>query len=118
MSHHSLRARAAAYEMQVLAKTLEAALNGAPGEVTGRPKRGFTLFVFPFDDPKAEALYISNANRQELLISVLSFLHTQPKDAMAAAFARFEQLMAEAVIEELIAPPGESPEPPQDGVPE
>lgn len=97
----SLRARAAAHEMQVLAKTLDAALNGAPGEILGTPKRGFTLFVFPFHDPKGEALYISNCQRQDMLVSLLAFLHHQPKDAMQAAFDRFEREMVEHAIDDI-----------------
>lgn len=51
--------------MNSMARFVDASLNGAPH----KPKRnGFILLVFPFDDHKGRCNYISNANREDVVV--------------------------------------------------
>lgn len=74
-------------EMKALARALDEMFNGPDRKgLPGRGKLGFALLVFEFDR-EAQVNYISNANREDMIVALKAFVARAEGQAMAAGRA-------------------------------
>lgn len=74
-------------DMKALARSLDEILNGEDRKgLPGRGKVGFALLTFPFDE-EATVNYISNANREDMIVALKAFVARAEGQPMTAGRA-------------------------------